>query len=219
MSTRADDWCREEHATAIAERRGCWHCWGVAQAINAAKKGHVLAGFPTENDLRQNYMVINGERYPVINAWVEVESPSDGRKRWGIVTEPGTEVQSEQQPAAPTGATVSNCMQRAELHLPHEWHAREHAYWCKGDPAPEGPPSTGFRPPDRLTRGYLGLLQQVQDGPRYVERPSGPPVRVDGPGCTPLTVRTVPDEEDENEPHQRRCKAGHLWDEECEECS
>ena len=51
--------------------------------------------------MSQNYMVINGERYPVINAWVEVESPSDGRKRWGIVTEPGEEV----QPAAPAGAT------------------------------------------------------------------------------------------------------------------
>lgn len=34
-----------------------------------------------------NYMVINGVRYPVINSWVESESSSDGRKRWGVVTE------------------------------------------------------------------------------------------------------------------------------------
>lgn len=67
--------------------------------------------------MNDNYMIINGIRYPVINSWVEVESPSDGRRRWGIVTETGTEVPTtgaeEQQaphPAAPAEATEPNTL-------------------------------------------------------------------------------------------------------------
>lgn len=106
MSLRADNWAREEHATAIAERRGCWHCWGIAQAVNAAKKGHVPAAFPTEADMiGGNVMFLNGKRYAVINAWTETEA-TDGRKRWGIVTE------GEEQPAAPAGATPADACKK-----------------------------------------------------------------------------------------------------------
>ena len=47
-----------------------------------------------------NQMIVNGKRYRVINAWTETEA-SDGRKRWGIVTE-----DAEVQPAPPADATA-----------------------------------------------------------------------------------------------------------------
>jgi hypothetical protein len=50
-----------------------------------------------------HHLIIDGKERRVINAWPETEA-SDGRTRWGIVTEE-TEVQS----AAPTDATVKRC--------------------------------------------------------------------------------------------------------------
>ena len=69
--------------------------------------------------MNDNYMIVNGTRYPVINSWVEVESPSDGRRRWGIVTDPGTEVPTTgaeehpaPQPAAPAEATADDACRK-----------------------------------------------------------------------------------------------------------
>lgn len=106
--------------------------------------------------ISDNYMILNGERFPVINAWVETEA-ADGRKRWGIVTEtaatppceaapnpahfrqsgpiitPSTE---EQPPAAEaTVITEANCMRRGDQHHPHAWLLNGHSYHCDGMPA------------------------------------------------------------------------------------
>lgn len=45
-----------------------------------------MSDYRTTDSDDGNYMMINGERYVVINSWVEV-SAADGRMRWGIVTE------------------------------------------------------------------------------------------------------------------------------------
>ena len=48
---RADEWAAEEHAAAVAEGRGCWHCGAIAEGIAAQKRGHQLAyGTPYPTD-------------------------------------------------------------------------------------------------------------------------------------------------------------------------
>lgn len=63
---------------------------------------------------------------------------------------------------------------------------------------------------------------------QYIESMSGPPRLVDGPGYTLLQVsppiagrslEELEELEDADEGTNAGCTAGHLWDEECPECS
>lgn len=225
--------------------------------------------------MNDNYLMINGVRYPVINSYVEVESRDEGRKRWGIVTE--GEEHPAPQPVAPADATPTpalfatctpNSMPQAghvefgyelnvmddqlellaTLDLP-DWHKFRPASaghrliemgymihpdarngervngWSEvppfgswmarvvrldetGRPTEQPAEATTFRP-----SGFLQALKDVTDqtadvnpahdpitpeeraqGAQWIERPSGPPIRVDGPGCTPYTVINMPTE-------------------------
>ena len=42
---RADEWAAEEHAEAVQEGRGCWHCWAIAEGIQEKKRGSVPVSF------------------------------------------------------------------------------------------------------------------------------------------------------------------------------
>jgi len=172
MSIQADNWAREEHATAIAERRGCYHCLGLACGIQAAKQDGRVVGFPP--DLSGNFMILNGTRFRVINAWTETEA-GDGRKRWGIVTE------GEEQPAAPADATAPEPYRyTGPLTDPGGFLAAFKE--LTDQTANVNPPDNPITPEERT------------QGAQWIERPSGPPVRVDGPGCTPAVPATFLDE-------------------------
>jgi len=238
-----------------------------------------------------NYMMINGARYPVINAWVETDA-NDGRKRWGIVTE------GEEQPAAPAEATAqknalnSCCEGRSGLHttdcpenqpapagatapdqsckkcgrtfvddgkfvdsaaqsgdMPfcktcvswcHDTEIADH--WCMvdqwrqdeqsgmpvGEPAPPAD-ATAYadfiRKSGSFLEGFRAITEQVSagnpaddpitpeehaQGAQWIERPSGPPVRVDGPGCTPVEV---PNDAGD------MVRTGSLYADKCAECT
>lgn len=79
-----------------------------------------------------------------------------------------TEEQSTEQPASPAGATVD---QKRIV--------------------PIGAPFPGFPSEAELADRIFGpgTAESLGTAARYIERPSGPPIRVDGPGCTPATVR------------------------------
>ena len=68
--------------------------------------------------MTENFMVINGERFRVINAWTETEA-SDGRKRWGIVTEPMV------PDDAPAPLSITQCPGGAPCPLRAAWPKAE----------------------------------------------------------------------------------------------
>jgi len=141
----------------------------LLQAVEAAE-----GALPIPLTLGQ-HLVLEGKVLRVINAWRETEA-TDGRARWGIVTE------GEEQPAAPADATTCtpNC---------------DGSDMCTGgkEPAPFVLPSEAELA-DRIFGP--GTAETLQTRARYLERPSGPPVRIaDGPGCTPAIVNPIPPEE------------------------
>lgn len=116
-----------------------------------------------------NYLVINGEQYPVINCWVEMQS-NDGRTRWGIVTEPSITPPCE----TPVGCARKGCGESPAAHigllLGHQYEAEEQ---------PVAPADA--TPVQEKT---------AVDQPYGLERASATPRMVDGPGCTPAVVES-----------------------------
>ena len=92
------------------------HEAGLYRAVADASLGlidEILAAVEASGDATpprtNNVLVVNGKHYPVIYSWVEVESPSDGRIRWGIDTEAEvqpTEAEATAPDQEPTGASL-----------------------------------------------------------------------------------------------------------------
>lgn len=92
------------------------------------------------------------------------------------------EEQSTEHPASPAGATVD---QLPDADADPEIERKRMRI------VPIGPPFPGFPSEAELADRIFGpgTAESLGTAARYIERPSGPPVRVDGPGCTPATVR------------------------------
>lgn len=114
-----------------------------------------------------NYVVTNDPCKPWVPSREPCAAPECGRpyehhRTWSL----GHEYQApaEEQPAAPADATAED----------------------EGEPLIK--PLTGFDL--QMLARYRGP-SDVQPQGQYIERPSGPPVRVDGPGCTPAVPPPV----------------------------
>ena len=101
-----------------------------------------------------------------------------------IVYEELPDPRAEVQPAPPAGATAQECTPNCDG-----------SDMCTGAERPKrvvqvGSPFPGFPSEAELADRIFGpgTAESLGTAARYIERPSGPPVRVDGPGCTPATV-------------------------------
>jgi hypothetical protein len=197
----------------------------VLQAAEAAEDA-----LPIRLQLGQ-HLVLEGKVLRVINAWQETEA-TDGRTRWGIVTE------GEEQPAAPADATApeASCKKcgrtfvddgkfvdsaaryadfpycRTCVDRCHDTEIADH--WCEIDQHRQERQAAPVLPSEAELADRIfgaGTAETLGTKARYVERPSGPPVRiVDGPACMPAAV---PNESGE------LVRAGSLYSDKCAECT
>lgn len=115
--------------------------------------------------MNDNHMVINGVRYPVIEAWPEAYD--SGRFRWAVVTEgqetagachcgapatagPHPDVRAEAQPAPPAEATVTM--------MPKEYYAAEFGSLDTHEHTSEIGPTVG------RTSAFLAPIDQCPGG-------------------------------------------------------
>lgn len=112
-----------------------------------------------------NYMVINGERYPVINAWVETDS-GDGRKRWGIVTEAPSIPPCE----VPVGCARPGCGESPTAHL---GFVLGHQYEAEVQPAqqPVAPAGATAEACKRCGRTFVEDGKFVDSAAQYLDFP------------------------------------------------
>lgn len=101
--------------------------------------------------------------------WTDPEDGTVTRGAGRLVLQDLPDPRAEEQPAAPADATAPSGFGMPDSFL--EGFRRIANATAAGNPADD--PIT---PEERA------------EGARWIERPSGPPVRVDGPGCTPATV-------------------------------
>lgn len=192
---RADEWAAEEHATALREDRGCWHCWGIAQGISAARKGSVAASFPTAEErdgspLPEGYVWLGA-----LSGWevgIMSRHSHDGGLAVCLYHRCGWA-----EPIAPCGIAedhsvyLGNLVERAREvaeehtcapHEPSEEHKARVAEWTKQADDLASTERVSGSPVQRPGR----LL--YADAPGLITPQHRP---VDGPGCTPALVPGV----------------------------
>lgn len=176
--TRADEWAAEEHATAVREQRGCWHCLAIAQGMRWAAQGGIPLT-PDPNSPPEGWVWVGD-----LSGWEIVPIDQDGI----AMAHPGLELRHRcgrrvQQPesgitgdgAAFLGNLVENCVEENDGHTctPHQpspEHQARVARWMA---------AAGMEPSGDVAQDQLALVRaMVSKGPRTV----------DGPGCTPAFV-------------------------------
>ncbi len=94
-----------------------------------------------------DFMMIRGRRYPIKDSWIEIES-SDGRKRWGVVTE-GEEHPSLEELIV----SVTKPVTAGHLVVDEKEYTLINGRWEPTGPAEEQPPKAEATAPNACKTG------------------------------------------------------------------